>query len=254
MSSCDMIREMLVLHAEGILEPEESRQVDAHLAGCANCAAESVQIRRIRGWLAGPELFVPTQDVTWQLLPEKLAVRVKAQPRKWSYLGLRFPKWAWCAVALVVFAAGLTWTRRVQAPAPAEQPPLAAVGNEAFLGRVRTAYAREATSQYLTGCQKLLLDLTGADRKCAGDRYDVSLEVTQARQLLQEKRMLDAQLSVPDVAHARSLCDELESFLVSLSTSQDCETRDTLRSMERSIERDQLMLRINLVQSGISLE
>jgi predicted anti-sigma-YlaC factor YlaD len=254
MSSCDTIREMLVLHAEGALGPEESRQIEEHLAGCASCAAEAVQICKIRGWLAGPELFVPTQDLTWQLLPEKLAIRATAQPRKWSHLGPRLPKWAWCTVALVVLAAGLTWTRRVQAPAPAEQPPLAAAGNEAFLGKVRTAYAREATVQYLAGCQNLLLDLTGADRKCEGDRYDVSLEVTQARQLLQEKRMLDAELSVPDVAHARNLCDELESFLISLSTSQDCETRDALLTMERSIEKDQLLLRINLVQSGIALE
>jgi len=66
--------------------------------------------------------------------------------------------------------------------------------------------------------------------------------------------MLDAELSVPDVAHARTLCDELERFLVSLSASQDCETRDALLTMERSIERDQLLLRINLVQSGIALE
>ena len=253
MSSCDTIREMLVLHAEGALEPAESRQVEEHLAGCAACAAEAEQVCKIRQWLSGPDLFAPAQDLTWQLLPEKLAVRAQAQARRLSYRGLRLPKWVWCAVALVILAAGLTWTRRVQAPAPAEQPPLAA-GNEAFLGKVRTAYAREATAQYLAGCQNLLLDLTGADRKCAEDRYDVSLEVTQARQLLQEKRMLDAELSVPDVAHARTLCDELERFLVSLSASQDCETRDALLTMERSIERDQLLLRINLVQSGIALE
>jgi len=254
MSSCDSVREMLVLHAEDALGPEERLEVEQHLAGCASCAAEAAQVRKIRGWLSGPDLFVPQQDLTWQLLPEKLAVRAQAQSRRWSYPGLRFPKWAWCAVAMVVFAAGLTWTRRVQAPAPAEQPPQSAAGNEAFLGKVRTAYAREATAQYLTRCQNLLLDLTGADRKCTEDRYDVSLEVTQARQLLQEKRMLDPELSVPDVAHARNLCDELERFLLSLSTSQDCETRDALDTLERSIEKDQLLLRINLVQSGIALE
>jgi hypothetical protein len=252
MNSCSTIREKLVLHAEGILEPEERLRVDAHLADCAQCAEEAAQIGRIRAWLTEPELFDPAQDLAWQLLPEKLAGRAGSRARKWGWSGLLLPKWAWCAAAMVVLAASMTWVRRVQAPAPAAMPAVAASGNEAFLDKVRIAYARQATAQYLAACQNLLLDLAGAEKKCAGDRYDVSFEVTQARQLLQEKRMLDAELAVPVVAHAKGLCDELERFLVGISTSQDCETGDALRSMERLMDREQLLLRINLVQSGIS--
>jgi hypothetical protein len=117
---------------------------------------------------------------------------------------------------------------------------------------MRTAYAREATAQYLSSCQDLLLDFVSSDKTCAGDRYDVSFEVTRARQLLDEKRMLDAQLQVPEVAHAKALCDELERFLVGLSMSQDCESDAAVRTMEQFIESKQLLFRIDLMQSGIS--
>lgn len=254
MSSCDATREMLVLYAEGVLEPEEKSLVEEHLSGCADCSDEVAQIARIRGWLADSELFEPAQDLTWQLLPERLAGRARLQAgRKRSLFGLGVPKLALSTAALLMIACGLIWIQRYTAPAPPGVTPVRlAAGNEAFLDRVHTAYAREATAQYLSGCQDLLLDLISAEKTCAGDRYDVSLEVTRARQLLQEKSTLDAELRVPDVAHAKSLCDELEHFLVNLSLSQECETSDSLRAMERFIEKEQLLLRINLTQTGIS--
>lgn len=254
MSDCDTMKEMLVLYADRALDPEEARRVAEHLTGCRDCRAESEQIVRIREWLTDPELFEPVQDLTWQLLPEKLAGRVaRLQGRRWSLFGLGFPKWALSAAALVALACGLIWTMRLRAPAPpAAQPALVAPGNEAFLDKVRTVYAREATSRYLVGCQGLLLDLACTEARCEGDRYDVSLEVARARQLLEQKRMLDAELSVPDVARAKGLCDELERFLVNLSTTQACETPVALHRMESLIEKEQLLLRIKVLQSGIS--
>jgi len=252
MSDCDAIKEMLVLYADGALDPVETRRAAEHLTGCHDCRAEWAQIVRIREWLTDPELFEPVQDLTWQLLPEKLAGRVaRLQSRRWTRL--RFSKLALSAAALVALACGLIWTIRLRAPAPpAAQPALVAPGNEAFLDKVRTVYAREATSRYLAGCQGLLLDLACTEAKCNGDRYDVSLEVARARQLLEQKRMLDAELSVPDVARAKGLCDELERFLVHLSTAQTCETPVALHQMESLIEKEQLLLRIKVLQSGIS--
>jgi hypothetical protein len=91
-----------------------------------------------------------------------------------------------------------------------------------------------------------------AEKSCEGEKYDVSLEVAQARQLLRRKRMLDAELQSPAVAHAKSLCDELEGLLVNLSTSDRCESPDRVHRMERFIEREKLLLRINVLQSELS--
>jgi anti-sigma factor RsiW len=247
---------MLVLYAEEALGPDQKRLVEEHLAACAACGREAARIGTVRSWLTDPELFEPEQNLAWQCLPEKLAARAQLLPekrRRWAGLGL--PQWAYVTLAFLPIVVGLIWMLRFQAPAPpAAAPALVATGNEAFLNRMHTAYAREATAQFLSGCHDLLLNLISAEKTCASDRYDVSLEVTRARQLLQEKRMLEADLRVPDVARAKSLCDELETFLVNLSMSQECETSDAVRGMERFIESKQLLLRIDLMQPGISLD
>jgi hypothetical protein len=54
------------------------------------------------------------------------------------------------------------------------------------------------------------------------------------------------------VERARGLCDELERFLIGLSTSRNCESPGAIEGMGRAIEKDQLLLRINLLQTGIS--
>jgi predicted anti-sigma-YlaC factor YlaD len=254
MTRCESIREKLVLYAEGTLEAEERRQVDEHIAACAVCGVEAAQIARIQSWLSDPEVFGPEQDLAWQYLPERLTGRVaelKARKRTWA--GINLAKWANVTILLIPIAIGLIGALLIpRLLPPANLPTAEATGNEAFLARMRTAYAREATAQYLSSCQDLLLDFVSSDKTCAGDRYDVSFEVTRARQLIEEKRMLDAQLQVPDVVHAKSLCDELEHFLVGLSMSQDCESGAAVHSMEQFIESKQLLLRINLMQSGIS--
>jgi hypothetical protein len=253
MSNCDPIRELLVLHAEGVLAPDERERIERHIAGCVACGREAEEIRRIRGYLSDPGLFNPETDLAWQLLPEKLAGRARLllNQRRW-YAGFGMPKWAAVTMAMTLLAIVLVWALRYQTPAPlTEAPAPIAAGNEAFLERVRSAYAREATAQYLAKCHALLVDVVSAGKNCAGEGYDVALEAERARRLLQEKRILDTELMAPDVEHARPLCDDLENFLINLSMSQECESSDTVRGMENFIESKHLLLRIDLVQPGI---
>jgi hypothetical protein len=53
------------------------------------------------------------------------------------------------------------------------------------------------------------------------------------------------------VASARELCDDLESLLVGFSTSEKCESPESLRSLGRMIEREQLLLRISLLKTEL---
>jgi len=253
MSSCDAVRELLVLHAEGDLDPAEGRRVAEHLAACADCRAEADRIGIVRGWLTDSNLFEPEQDLTWQLLPGKLAGRARLPAEKMSlWSALRMPRWASGMAVFLVLASMLIWTLRRPASLPPAPPSAAASGNEAFLSKVRSAHARRATDLYLTACRDLLIDLVSSEKKCEGDLYDVSFEVARARQLLQQKRLLDSDLLVPEIELAKGLCDELEHFLLNVSASQECESRDAVESIERYIEKEQLLLRINLLQSGIS--
>jgi predicted anti-sigma-YlaC factor YlaD len=254
MNNCEKIKELLVLYSEGVLDTELSSRVEWHLESCLACRKEAEAIAKIRGWLSDPALFAPNQDYEWQILPQALAAKAKSTSRVRRWLPANFGSrgWALSLAATVILCFGLVWMTHRHLTAPQVALRHAAPGNEAFLDRIQVAYAREATAQYLSECQDLLLDVMRAERNCAGDLYDVSMEVAQARQLLQRKRMLEAELTSPQVVHAKDLCDELEKLLVDLSTSDKCESHDRIQRMERYIQREKLLLRINVLQSELS--
>jgi Putative zinc-finger len=282
-TGCRTIRQSLVLFADGELEPAVRLEIQEHLDGCADCRAEYEGVARVRGWLQDPELFAPVEDADWQQLPDRVkrqaagaGQQVEAdkdqaasgrvvRPDVWASTPrarrlIPSPGWALGTAASFLLACGLVWFVMRQAPPPA---PVATVvpaapsaptapGNAAFLGKMQAVYAKEQTLHYLSECEDLLLNLLHADQNCPTAGLDVSLEVDKARDLLQRKRRLDPELQMPEIARARGLCDELENFLVSVSTSEKCETPDRLRSFERSVTRQRLLLRINVLQAELS--
>jgi hypothetical protein len=257
MNDCQSIRDLLVLHAEGQLSCEAETEVKAHLSTCSACRRELAGIEEVRSWLKDEALFAPEEDYAWQLLAHKVSERASQAPaaKPWLPSNLGALGWTLSMAATFILACGLLWLyqRPVSAPlAPAELAKAEAPGNQAFLEKMQSAYAKEVTSEYLLQCQDLLLNVMRAGKGCNGQNFDVSLEVTRARDLLRQKRMLDQELNTPDVASARRLCDELENFLIHLSTSDKCESPDKLHRMERFIQREQLLLRINVLQAELS--
>ncbi len=255
MNNCESVKDLLVLFAEGELPGEQRALVENHLASCAACREEAAGIDKIRGWLAEPELFSPAEDYSWKLLPSRLREKAQssAAAKRWLPANLGSLGWTLSMAAMFVLACGLLWlTRRQALVTPAPVAEVEAPGNEAFLGKIQSVLVREMTSQYLAECQDLMLNVVRAEQSCSGKKYNVSLEVNQARDLLRRKRLLDPELNAPEVARAKDLCDELETFLIHLSTSEKCETPDRLRGMEEFIRKEQLLLRINVLQAELS--
>jgi hypothetical protein len=252
MTDCEDVRESLVLYAEGELSAEQSRSVKEHLARCVSCRQEAAGIGEVRSWLLDPDLFLP-QDYGWEPLPSSLAARAKGRGTRW--VPLTFGSLAWAASVAACVLLGLIFLQTVRDRSSLPGPStinLSPADIESLLRRIQSAHARDATARYLNECQDLLLNLVRAEKNCAGDRHDLSLEVERARELLQRKRMLNTELRAPEVSRAKELCDELENLLVSLSTAQKCENSGELRLMERSIEKQQILLRINLLRAELS--
>ena len=253
MNNCDAMRDLLTLFAERELSPEEHRGVQEHLAQCEDCRRELAGIESIRSALSDPDLFLPS-DYAWQSLPRTLAARAREMTpaRRCVPSNLGSLGWTASLAASVLLAAGLIQVMKsphpVSAPTISQLPP----GNAPLLRRIESVYARDATARYLNECQDLLLSLVRVEQNCDRGGHDVSAEVERARELLQRKRMLDAELKTPEVARAKELCDELENVLVDLSISDHCESSDKLRIMQRTIRKEQLLLRINLLKSELS--
>lgn len=255
MSECESIRDLLVLHFEGELGEEQDRRVTGHLNTCAACRLEAERIHAVQDWLSDPGLFAPDRDYAWQMLPETAAARAAAARKSWLPLSYGSAGWALTLAASLVIGIALIHQagRMTEQPIPEAdvRPPAAAPGNKAFLDRIYAAHARAATSEYLEACQDLLVTTLRAEPSCEKQKYDVSAEVARARDLLRRKQLLDPELGAPEVSRAKVLCDELESFLLNLSLSEKCESRDRFHRMERYVQRQQLLLRIRVLQGEL---
>ena len=263
MSDCSEIREMLVLEAERELDPGQSATVQEHLRECEACAREAGGIREVRDMLLDPSLFAPVEEESWGSFAERCASRshppdgtALVQIKKgipssgWNLQRLALRRALPLAACLVV---GVGLVRMLRQPeTPVQTISVAAPGNEAFLDKMNRQLAASATSRYLAECQDLLVALLKADQTCRGKGYSMSREIARARELLQTRRILESELSAPEVAQARDLYDDLENLLVSVSLARDCESPDKYRWMEGMIEKERLLLRIRLIQSEIS--
>lgn len=263
MKPCNHIHDRLVLFVERAMSPDDARRVEEHLSVCARCRQEAGELQDLVGRLRDPQLFAAPEDMSWEMLPRKLAERVAGSaPRLAAGAGRRWlpthfgpANWALSLAASLVMACGLVWLAQQNGHAPSSHPAVAAgSGNEAFLAKIQSLYAREVTAEYLAECRDLVVNLLRAEGDCGNDLYDVSLEVARARQLLQRKRILDPDLERPEVARAKALFDEIESLLVNLSTSESCARPEELMRLERFIEREQILLRISLLQAELSEE
>ncbi len=254
MTECGKIRNLMISMIEGLPDPQTQEDVDRHIAVCTTCREEAAAIGLIHQWLQDQELFAPEQDFSWQCLPRTLAAKATQERSFKSWLPFNMGTIGWVAnlAAVLFLGVGILWFSNRSTPPPDVKVAIAPPENQAFLERMQLVYARAATVQYLSDCQELLLNVMRAGRNCEGDKLDVSLEVLQARSLLDQKRLLDQELSQPQVACAKELCDELEGFLINLSTSEKCESPDSLHRLEHFIQKEQLLLRINVLQSELS--
>lgn len=121
MSDCSEISPLLDAYLDGGLDPAGRARVEGHLAGCANCRAESAAIAAIaRAARALPATIEPGRDL-WAGIEPRLGaappVLVSARRGMGRAPG-RYP-WLQLAAALALFAAGfaaaLLWR---QGPAP----------------------------------------------------------------------------------------------------------------------------------------
>lgn len=125
--------ERLSAYLDGELAGAEREELEAHLAGCAECAATLADLERIVADARSLEDRPPARDL-WSGIVERLekspepmvtplVSRRGGRPRRFSFT---LPELAAAAVALMVLSGGAAWwaqsdggSDRVEAPAPA---------------------------------------------------------------------------------------------------------------------------------------
>ena len=161
------------------------------------------------------------------------------------------PVMAGLAAGLVVGAAAMYFALRTPG-VPTDRDGAYHASGE-FLDRAEREMARRNTLDYLEKSQYVLLDVFESAGE--GPIVPAAVRTERARDLLQKKKYLNAQLETFQMAKAKAICDQIETLFLELSQIDDELPAAELGRIRGYVEERQLLLKINLVkkelQSGV---
>jgi hypothetical protein len=113
-NSHDETQMLLPWYATGALDPEDRRQVDAHLATCATCREDLAFEKRLKTALN--EIPTATDD-QWDKMITQRSGQV-ADRRRWWQQPVRLAWFAGAQAAVVLLCVGLVASQRIVPPVP----------------------------------------------------------------------------------------------------------------------------------------
>jgi hypothetical protein len=263
---CRAQRERLPLHFYQLIEGEERRALEDHLARCADCAGAWQETRRALAAVDTRAAFPHETEVDWtgfaratvaraqSAHPEAAGVEDWAAPPAWrgSPVRHRF------AVAGGLLAAAATLIvligirqRAGTVPdlvAPPPGSPVLTAGADAAR-MIEAGVARRGAARYLRDSGALLVELVQAPARCrrSDGTLDIALEKERAISLLRRKNLYLDALGGPRDQRLLDLMRQLETVLLQLSSLEDCAGARQIHDLRAEIEERQILLRIDLI-------
>ncbi len=230
-------------------DPERRAESDAIERLLEETAAVREEIRR------------SAASVDWEALPGLIADRAMAsaardarpapRPSGWLAAFRMKPALAGLAGGLVIGALGMYLA--LKAPGIRDGGDGAYFASGEFLDRAELEMARRNTVDYLEKSQYMLLDFF--ESAGGGQVVPAALRSERARDLLQKKKYLNAQLDRFQMSKAKAICDQIETLFLELSQVDGELAAAELGRIRGFVEERQLLLKINLVkkelQSGV---
>jgi len=229
------------------------------------CRAEVEAIERLlkETEAVRSEIRQAAASVNWDALPALIADRALAAdgpararasapgPLAWLAAFRLKPALAGLAAGLLVGAAAMYFALRTPTVRHGQDNSYYASGE--FLDRAELEMARRNALDYLEKSQYVLLDVFDASGQ--GTSVPAAVRSERARDLLQKKKYLNAQLERVQMAKAKAICDQIELLFRELAQIDEELPAAEMGRLRDYVEERQLLLKINLVkkelQSGV---
>ncbi|MEN6561841.1 MAG: hypothetical protein ABFD52_13810 [Acidobacteriota bacterium] len=232
----------------------------------SRAGAAAAAVDRLLGETAAvrAEIRRAADSVDWDSLPAIIAGLAMAGGEKavpgrarsrarlsWPAAFRMRPALAGLAAGLAVGAVAMYVVLKAPGSRPGRDDAYYASGE--FLDRAEREMARRNTLDYLEKSQYVLLDVFESAGE--GPVVPAAVRTERARDLLQKKKYLNAQLETLQMAKAKAICDQIETLFLELSQIDNELPAAELGRIRSYVEERQLLLKINLVkkelQSGI---
>ncbi|MCH8328312.1 MAG: zf-HC2 domain-containing protein [Candidatus Marinimicrobia bacterium] len=237
----------------GDLGSRTQARFDEHLQGCSQCAGMFLQFQQTLAITDRRELARADEESMqgfWERLEPHLG-RTPATPA-WRLAPLRLVLTDWAnrpalaaAAALLLVAVGIFIGRINPANYGGVQAQAAAVLSPAL-----TAEFNEQFGHYLERTKMILLGMDNyqLEEGTSGDNLDHQRAIS--RELLAQGRDLKAHAAISSNASVGYLIDDIERILLQLANSDDGDLELTVEIIQSGMQRNGIMLKINLTQIG----
>lgn len=229
-----------------------------HTDRCPECRAEADAYDRLvrETEAVKAEIRRAADSVDWEALPGLIADRALGgrgrtagrERAAWPAFLRMKPALAGLAAGLVVGAAAMYLALRAPGDRAGRAEGYYASGE--FLDRAELEMARRVTVDYLEKSQYMLLDVL--EPGGAGPSVPPEVRTERARELLQKKRYINAQLERFQMAKAKALCDQIELLFRELAQLGGGLPEAELARLRGLVTERQLFLKINLVKKELT--
>lgn len=258
-------RDQLGLLAEGVLSPDQAREVTAHVEDCATCRAELDGLRAVKAALAADASLDRALPISSDALRTRVLAQIRAEataparPRAWSLS----PVFGALGIVALGLGAGFLATRlasRAPVTVSTESAPRAfeasaetALNDTAFYERIEKTHLRADAARYLAEAQDVLVQVAAA-ADCPDspkDNVDVTREAHTSRRLLSRRAALVAD-SGDALMSARGVLEEVEGVLQQVAELPQCTRRTDVNAIARRVDRKNLLMKIDLVSQELA--
>lgn len=224
-------------------DAERPREIESHLAACADCRSEFSKIEKTLAQVMPTEVPEPAADYEAALW-KKLEPRLESAKKPGWWTAWLTPKLGWAGSAAVLIIAAFLAGRYLPRPGEHGQPTQIVETAQPNTERIILV----AVGEHLERSQVLLVELMSADGK---GTTDLSTEQKQARDLLDANRLYrQSAQKTGDPAISRTL-DELERVLVEVANGPSEVSEKELKEIRQRIEAQGLLFKIRVVGSKV---
>jgi len=268
-SACEAVLPLLPLHFYSGLETSQRLRVESHLSACAECSAAWEETRSALAAVDSGAAFPREAEVDWDDFARRTVARARAAGTALPF-GARARRHPFAAAGLLAAAASILLVVALRLlPAPSSPVPAtvasvpggaaslpsgAGGAEEAVVAAEAATYleagtARRAAVRSLRDGRALLLDVLEAPVRCRreDDHFDLAVERARSRDLVRRLAVQRRALEAPEDQRLAAMLGALSDLLLEVAEMDDCAPAGQLVALRESIERRQMLLRLDLM-------
>ncbi len=257
MRKCRKIKKLLIPFYLQELSNKKINRVKSHLGTCETCLQEYKKIKQFFKIVKEnkKEVEKVMSSMKWDyvssIIMEKVKEEIAFEKGKYFFQIFSLKPILSISISLILLIGIMVlllfqpWSKKYISK------------NEFFISsssfeNIESFLAKEEAINYLKQSQLLLTDLMKFSSPEEVDSWTINFNSQKAKNLLIQKKYFDERLNHIDLMKAKKICNQIEFLFHDIIELKDQPYFENIRKIQRIIKREQLLLRIRLIEQELS--